>query len=717
MSPDTSAQNPDRPADSRRSSRTLRTHLAAGLAVTPLLLLGVAGMTDARPDAPCAGEPGCLTVERLARDAVLDEAYHIHDRHGDALAMVGGTTRRWTPMDSIPARVRDAWIAVEDRRFREHGGVDLRGAARAAVVNVAGGGVLEGASTIPMQLVRVLWADDVLALGSWERKLYETRMAPRLVDELGRERVLELYLNGIYLGEGVHGIGAASRHYFGVTPAELSLPQLAALVGLTKTPARYNPRTNPERARTRRNVVLDIMHREGIIDAAERDAAKAAPVEVVETPPVRNARDYVSAAVRQELARVAPELVGRDGLRIHTTVDGRAQAEATRLMAEHLARVEAGEMGAWLAGAQPVQGGFIAIESSTGAILAVVGGRSFSETELNRPLQARRQVGSLVKPLLLGTMARSGLDPARALSTAPIHMETSQGVWSPRDHVDEPWLLPRDMVVRSSNRAAVRLGQEVGVGRFSDFAASLGIRGEIPQYPSSFLGSFDASLSEMTAAYAAFENGGRQVVPHLITRVEDAWGRVVWERPTPSEPRRVLAEEEAYVVLDAMRGVVEGGTGWRVRQHVRGPAAGKTGTTNDGADAWFVGVRPGVAAGVWVGLDRPGEMVSGASGGTLAAPLWGRWASAMEAEWGPGDDWRRPASLERVALEVRDGPRGVRVCRGEAGRTTLLRAEAAFRVPSCGPDRRSLDRPDFLRNLDLRPLRPMTGRPGRPSGG
>ncbi len=715
MSPETPTPSPKR-TDRRRRSSTLRTHVTAGLAVAPLLLLGLAGMTGSTPAAPCAGKAGCLTLERLSRDAVLDEAYHIHDRHGEALAMVGGTTRRWTPMDSIPRRVQDAWVAVEDRRFRDHGGVDFRGAARAAVVNVVEGGVMEGASTIPMQLVRVLWADDVTSLGSWERKVYETRMAPRLVEELGRDRVLELYLNGIYLGEGVHGIGAASRHYFGVTPAALTLPQLATLVGLTKTPARYNPRTHPERARTRRNLVLDILHREGIISLSERDAAKAAPVEVVETPPVRNARDYVSAAVRQELARVAPELVGQDGLRIHTTVDARAQSEATRLMAEHVARVEAGEMGRWLGGSQPVQGGFIAIESATGAVLAVVGGRSFSETELNRPLQARRQVGSLVKPLLLGTMVRSGMSPARALSTAPIEMETSEGVWSPRDHVDQPWLLPRDMVVRSSNRAAIRLGQEIGVRRFADFSASLGLRGEIPRYPSSFLGSFDASLAEMTAAYAAFENGGFQVVPHLITRVEDAWGRVVWERPTPSQPRRVLAEEEAYMVLDAMRGVVEGGTAWRVRRQVRGPAAGKTGTTNDGADAWFVGVRPGVAAGVWIGLDRPGRMVAGASGGSLAAPLWGRWAAAMEQEWGPGDAWTTPSSLERVSLEIRDDARGVRVCRGNAGRTTLLRAEETFRVADCGPRFRSLDRPDFLKGMKLRPLRPMNRRPGRAPG-
>ena len=725
---DPASADPDDPEESN--------HLPATVVGIGVLLLGVllASAWALNPKAPCTTDGAdCPRVEVLAEGGLLDEAYHIYDRSGEPLRMVGGTRRAWVSLESLPALIPEAWMAVEDRRFRAHGGVDIRGAVRAATRNLAQGSIREGASTIPMQLTRVLWSEPVRAMGPWTRKLYEMRMARRLVDELGHDRVLELYLNGIYLGEGIYGVGAASRHYFGVRAEELSLAQVATLVGLTKTPGRYNPRRHPERSLERRDVVLGILHREEIISEAQMDSARSSALSVTESRAVRYTRSYVSAAVRRELRERAPELAGTDGLKVYTTIHAGAQDHASRLMKEHLEGIENGEMGRYLGGDTPLQGGFIAMESGTGAVLALVGGRDFATTEFNRPLQSRRPVGSLSKPLILAASLDAGTSPIQALSTAPLRLETEDGTWSPRDHVDASFVLPRDMVVRSSNRAAVRLGEQVGVHRFAELSRRLGIRKDVPLYPSSFLGSFEASLSEITAAYAAFENGGRAVEPHLVERVEDASGRLLWTRPRPSwAPERVLSPEDAYLVMDALRGAVDDGTGWRVRHHVRGAAAGKTGTTNDGADAWFVGLRPNLAAGVWVGLDQPGRVAEGASGGRLAAPLWARWVAATDEEWvADAGAWTPPPGFTRLPISIREPParRNGSLARGPEAREEtpegivcvrpgaaeqLVARSAALDVSLCPSTPR---RPRALEMI--RPARPVpsTRNPGARPGG
>jgi membrane peptidoglycan carboxypeptidase len=648
--------------------------------------IAMAGLVSGcSPSAPCGVDHGCHVVTDLRQGVVLSGVYQILDRDGEPLASVGGDARRWVHLEALPSAVPAAWIAVEDRRFRDHGGVDLRGLVRAALTNLAEGGVAEGASTIPMQLVRALWPEQVWSLGRWKRKALELRMAPHLVSELGRDRVLELYLNAIYLGDGQYGVGAAARYYFGVSPEDLTLAQTATLVGMTKTPEAFNPREHPERSRARRDLVLGILAREGVAGREDIDAALASDLELAVDDPASRERSYVTAAVLRELRRVAPELVDQGGLILHTTIDPRAQEEALTAMREHLVRVEGGEHGLFLGGDQPVEGAAIALETSTGAILAVVGGRDFASTPLNRALQSRRPVGSLVKPLIFAAALERGVRATRPLATAALAIETEDGVWRPRDHVVVPYVLPHDMVVHSSNRAAIRLGQEAGAHTFAALARELGISGHIPMYPSTFLGAFDASLVEMTAAFAAFENGGRAVEPHFIRRIVNTEGITVWSRRRAAPARRVLPGSTADLVLDAMRGVVDEGTGAGVRRHLQGPAAGKTGTSSAGADAWFVGVRPGMAAGVWIGLDQPAPMVEEGGGAMLAVPLWGRWMAALDRlGYGQGD-WMPSERLLRVSLGQRAEGDSVGYCRGGEGPSRLVPEWVLREMRVCEP--------------------------------
>lgn len=634
----------------------------------------------------CEDGAGCRTISELRHGAVLEGAYTIVDRDGNSLASVGGEQRRWVFIDALPPVIAAAWIAVEDRRFRKHGGVDFRGVARATVANLKEGSVVEGASTIPMQLVRILWPEAVAGLGPWRRKALEVRVARRLVSELGRDRVLELYLNAIYMGDGQYGIGAAASHYFGVVPRDLTLPQLATLVGMAKTPEAFNPREHPERAKARRDAVLGILAREGVADSAAVAEARSAPVRLADGDPVSRERSYVTSAVLRELRRAAPELIDRGGITLRTTIDPRVQSQTVALVGEHLERIREGAYGGFLGGDHPVQAAAIAMESSTGAILAVVGGRDFASTELNRALQSRRPVGSLAKPLIFAAALQRGIPVLRPLSTAELAVETREGSWSPRDHVSAPYVLPHDMVVHSSNRAAVRLGREVGVRAFASLARELGVEADIAPFPSTFLGVFDASLAEMTGAFAAFENGGNVVEPHFIRRITDADGHTVWSRAGAPRARRPLTVGTADLVLDAMRGVVDEGTGMSVRRHLQGAAAGKTGTSADGADAWFVGVRPGLAAGVWIGLDRPAPITEDGSGGRLAAPLWGRWMAALvPLGYGEGE-WSVPDRLRRVSLGERPEGDSIRYCWGGEGPSRLVPEWALRDMRVCEPE-------------------------------
>ena len=613
-----------------------------------------------------AADP-CLQLADLRAGNPYDDAVELYDMRDSSLALVGGRSRRFVSLREMPPLVRDAWIAVEDRRFREHDGVDGLGILRATATNLTAGGVESGASTIAMQLVRVLWEDHVWEMNRWRRKLLEARTAPRLVEELGRERVLELYLNGIYLGDGVYGVSAASRHYFGRTLSELTPQQVALLVAITRTPGRYEPREHPERARERRNTVLRQLQSEGLIDSKTFERARSAPLGVSERSQLHSGRTWVSAAVRRELRRVAPEIAGRSGLRVFTTVDRQMQAKAEKSVSDHLQSLTGGELGKVMTPDAQPQGALVALDARRGAIRAIVGGHDFDETELDRALQTRRQVGSLAKPLLLASFLDRGGRASSLVSTASVEVDSREGDWRPRDHVGSHSLMPWEVISRSSNRGAVRIGLRVGVDTFAEDLLRWGMEGPIPRWPSIFLGSFEASVLEMTTAYATFENGGARIHPHLIRRVEDHTGVVLYlDERSRIEPSRQVTESAAYIVHQALREAATSGTGWQAAARSgRKDITGKTGTSDEGYDAWFVGSTSGLSVGIWIGHDHPSPVTEGGGGGTLAAPLWGRFVGSLDLGGVPPST-DPPRTVRRVAIDRRTGVEVPLECAGDA---------------------------------------------------
>jgi penicillin-binding protein 1A len=624
----------------------------------------------------CPAEATCVSLGDLRDGVPLPEALRIYDRHGSLIAEVAGPRRRALPRERIPELVAKAFVAVEDRRFWEHGGVDARGVLRAALRNVRTGEIAEGASTIPMQLVRSLWGESLRDVGPWRRKVIEARTAPRLIDDLGHERVLTLYLNAIYLGNGLYGVERASRYYFGASIDELDLGQIATLVGMTRSPEYYEPRQHPARARAARDVVLRALADAGLVGrdealaAAERDL-DLARLEDVEAP--TRTRTHYTAAITRELRRVAPDLAGIPGLGLFTTIDSTMQSRGEAALAAQLVAIESGTYGPFTAAdsVSVLEGAAVALDPSTGAVRAWIGGRDFRRSEFDRVDQARRQVGSLVKPFLVAAALERGYGIVDLVSADTVPIATDQGPWLPADHVGETVLPLREALVRSSNRAAAHLGWALGLGTVGEIVRRAGIEGPVPVVPSSAIGAFDASLLEMTSVYAAFGNGGFRVEPHLLVRVETPDGDVAWQRQRPPRPTRVLEQSVSFVVLDALRDVVDRGTGMAARwSGYGGPAAGKTGTTNDGRDAWFVGLTPGLAAGVWIGFDTPRGVVADRGGGALAAPVWGSWMRSLTRTpefRGTSAAWVPPPGLEQVRYDPRTGEVLDRDCGGRLG--------------------------------------------------
>lgn len=607
----------------------------------------------------CAPEADCVTVAELVAGAALPEAIEILDRNGETFAEVAGPLRRALPADEIPELVRQAFVAVEDRRFYQHGGVDGRGVIRAAFRNLRAGEVEEGASTIPMQLVRTLWSEQLRDVGPWRRKMIEATTAPRMIDRLGHERVLTLYLNSIYLGNGIYGIERASRYYFGKGVGDLDIAEIATLVGMTQGPERYEPRRYPERARVRRDVVLSILVEEGLVSHEAGEAARERPVETTPAHEIERTRSYVTAAVTRDVRSVAPELAGTPGLRVFTTLDPVVQEEGELALAAQLDAIEDGSYGRYAVTDSTVtlQGAIVAIDPYSGAVRGWVGGRDFEGSEFDRVDQARRQVGSLVKPFLVASALERGFNILSPVSADTVPIQSATGPWLPADHVQETVLPLREALVRSSNRAAAHLAQDIGIDVLRTVGRDVGILSPIPAVPATAIGAFDATLLEMTGAYAVFGNGGRVVTPYLVERIEDRDGEVLWELEIPDRDPVVLDRVTSFVVLDAMRDVVDRGTAFSIRASgYWGPAAGKTGTTNDGRDAWFVGLTPDLVSGVWIGLDQPGRIVEDAGGGALAAPAWGRWMRGLERAGARSNAvWLPPVGVERVRYDPVSG--------------------------------------------------------------
>ena len=602
-----------------------------------LAVVALAGLSWQR-----CGIRGCPDVARLGAYQP-DGAPVVLDRYGEEVGELALTQQVVVELEDLPEHVPEAFLAVEDKRFREHDGVDWRRVGGAFFANVRAGGIREGSSTITMQLARNLFSERIPGEErTLSRKLLEVRVARSIEKAFEKDEILELYLNHIYFGGGTRGIEAAAQYYFRKHASELTLREAALLAGLPKAPTRYDPRNHPDRARERRDLVLSLMAEQGKITEEQAEEAQATSLGVRRrgrkaTQPEPFA-GYFLERVRTELEERFGDSLYRGRVRVVTTLDRRAQRTAERELEAQLARIERGSWGRFRGpryasspggdeeGTDYLQGAMLLMEAETGDVLAWVGGREFRHSRFDRVELARRQMGSAFKPFVFAAAVGAGVVPTQPLSDLPLTLTFTGGeVWEPRNFGDSylPVVSVRQALVESRNVATVRLAETVGPGRVADVAEDFGLR-RISTLPSAALGADTASPLDLTLAYSAFANLGERVEPRFILRVEDEDGNPIWEA---GEPRRdeVIDPAVAYVVTDMLREGVRSGTGAPAAAvGLRVPAAGKTGTTNERQDVWFVGYTPDVVGTVWIGFDQPRTIVPGASGGRLAAPVWGR---------------------------------------------------------------------------------------------
>jgi penicillin-binding protein 1A len=584
------------------------------------------------------------------------------DRHGARLDELVPSETELVRLAALPRHVGEAFVAVEDRRFREHGAVDWRRVIGAAWADLRAGRAIQGSSTLSMQLARSVFPDRLpLQERTLARKLLEVRVAAEIERTFGKDAILELYLNHVYLGNGSTGVEAAARNYFGKRASQLDLPSSALLAALVKAPGRYDPRRNPEEARARRDLVLGLMQAQGRIPPEEARAARAAPLGVVARRPRGPASGgYFVEEVRRELEARLGEALYEDALRITTTLDAATQRAAEEELVRQLDAIERGSFGRFsgpryeaAAGsgrdtAPYLQGAVVVLDAATGDVLAWVGGRDFEDSRFDRVRGSRRQAGSAFKPFVYAAALEAGRGLNDRVLDEPLELQLDRRrVWAPRnyDGVFEGPVTLRDALVRSKNVATVRLAQELGTGHVADLARRAGIAPPIPREPSMALGTVSVSLLELATAYSTLAGLGVGVAPRLVQRVERPDGQPVWQAPPPQR-RHVLDEATAFLITDTLREALSRGTGSPVRgAGFSAPAAGKTGTTNDGADAWFVGYTADAIAGVWVGFDERRPIVARATGGRLAAPIWGRLMSRVYAGKVPPRAWPRPTTV------------------------------------------------------------------------
>ena len=615
------------------------TALLALLAFLPLVVALWGGVQLFR------GLPDEAAIGRMGE---MNQATAVYDA-GDALVFTIFKERRMdVPLARVSPNLQKAILAIEDQRFYEHGGFDLIRIASAALANVRIRRVAQGGSTITQQLARqsFLTPDKTI-----RRKVQELLLASRIERRFSKSQILELYLNKVYFGDGLYGIEAASKGFFGKPASDLSVAEAALLAGLVKSPSSYAPTVSLPRATARRNVVLQVMADTGAITPEAWEEARSARVNLVDGLRLdESSAQYFEEQVRIELvARFGWDAVYEGGLKVYSTIDMTMQEAAETAVADQLRRLD--ERRAQLAarrvknaGAPPsevelLQAALVALDPRTGAVRAMVGGRDFGKSHFNRAVQAKRQPGSAFKPFVYAAALEAGFSPASVIRGLNEPIDTVQGAWTPEEeHAVGDSISLRAGLRTSSNRAAVRLLQDVGIPKAVEYAKAMGV-GDVPSVPSLALGSGEVTLESMTAAYAGFANDGLVPRPYVIRRVEDRNGLVLFEEQPQSH--RAISSQTAFLMTSMLSDVINAGTGARARAlGFTLPAAGKTGTTNDYNDAWFVGYTMKLVAGVWVGFDQPRTILPRGFASDVAVPMWAAFMKA--ATQGDKPEWFSP---------------------------------------------------------------------------
>ncbi len=589
-----------------------------------------------------------------------DEGGRIYDRSGRLMGRLAIVRRLNVPISQVPVHVRQAFIAAEDRRFYKHGGVDWRGFFRASLRNTKSFGVREGFSTITMQAARNSFVVNQYKNRSLAKKLIELRVTRLMEKSLNKDQILQLYLNAIYMGNGVYGVEAASRDLFGKSVSNLTVTEGAMLAALPKAPSAYTPRRNPRRALARRNLVLSLMVREGYISPDRLPGLAATRLRIArdEWRPDTSDDSFALDAVRAITDSVLKE--GEEDVAdvtVYTTLDLRAQIAADRSVRRHAAEIQRESSGYYKGQSHLIQGAMVAIDPRTGDIRALVGGRRYERGNFNRALLAHRQPGSAFKPFVYAAALSAGYTPASEVRDEPVEVVQGRQVWAPSNYNDEyaGLITFRKALMRSANAATVRVSQLVGLPRIIETAHRNGIQSDIPNYPAIALGAIEVTPIELVRAYAPFANGGYRVKPRLVKRIETRDGDALWsseiEAPVP-----VMDPRDAYQLTSMLRAVVDYGTGRPIRDYgAKGIIAGKTGTTNNGTDVWFLGYTPNLVAAFWFGYDDPHSISSDASGGRLASPAWAEFYNQGWTEPVPENSWQPPAGMVPVTIDPTTG--------------------------------------------------------------
>ena len=616
----------------------------------------------------------------------MESASVILDRNGKIFGQIYVENRETVPYGQLPPDLVKAVVAVEDAKFYQHHGYDLLGIIRAALKNLTAGHVRQGASTITQQLARNSFS---LKQKTFRRKLLEFFLAQRIEEHFGKQKIMELYLNRIYFGGGLYGAEAAARGYFGKSAREMSLAECATLAGLIKSPNRLSPWTDRAASREVRDYALDRMRDLDFISREQYADARAQEI-VIGNRQNAQGQTYAVDYIRQQvIAAVGWNRAMNEGFRIHTTIDVDLQKVAEDSLRANLDRIEknadynhqtyadyaatfrkakaSGTMSDQPA-PEYLQGAVIGLDNATGDILVLVGGRDFEHNQYDRALQARRPAGTAILPFVYAAAFEKGMFPGSLVEDSPLDNRAVMiggttgilGEWGPEsaDNRYEGAMTARQALAKSKNGATVRIGMNAGIDSVLQLCSAAGIRSPLRPYPATFLGSSEVTLAELALAYTIFPNGGwRPNSSHILERIEEKDGTLVWDAKQESIRKLVIRPETAYEVHSCLVDALQSGTGKAAFTQFglkRMPAAGKTGTAYDFTDALFAGYDSNFACAVWAGFDKPQKIYRGAFGRELALPVWADIMNAAAQRY-PPREIKQSATLNQVEICSRSG--------------------------------------------------------------
>ena len=579
--------------------------------------------------------------EQIATHPQLPRGYssiRVFDSQQRFVGRIMPTQRYWVSIDRIPVFLQKALVAIEDSRFYDHQGIDIRGIARALVKDVVKGRLAEGGSTITQQLIKNKYLSAEKTI---DRKVKEGLLAIEFEKKYSKEQILEMYFNEIYFGNGAWGLAQAARLYFDKNPEELTDAECSLLAGVPKSPGRYNPLGDPAKVSGRRSIVLKRMLALKMITPQKKQALEAHPATVIKAG---QAQSYLVHIRSRLVERYGAGIVDQGGLDVIAAVDLNLQKQAEQALREGVKKIS-----------PKLQGALLCLDVNTGDVVAAVGGVDAAQSEYNRAFSAKRQPGSAIKPLIFAAALENGFTAGSIMDDqAVVYNRGNNQTWKPLNYDRKVYgeLPLREALAHSNNIITVKLLDAIGVGKFVSFAGNLGL--PLHQNDLSLaLGTEDVTLKELVSAYTPLANGGVRAEPRTIIRIYDR-NRHTWTENPPSVAP-VLAPATAYVTTQMLKDVLDYGTAKGLRKFSQQrPAAGKTGTTDDYRDAWFIGYTPQLITGVWVGYDKPKPGGKGFTGGAVSAPIWERFMRAASAGK-PAVDFPKPDGVVSVTIDPTTG--------------------------------------------------------------